>query len=201
MKTLYIIAFILLNLTANATTWQILVGGNQSNPNDLPNYSPNQLNIYEGDVVEWVWMTSNHSVTSTGGVTSFDSGVLNAGQTFSVTFTTSGFIVYESTVAGDAETMFGSIFVNPGVSVSENEMDAPMVSIYPNPATDFFYIDNKEKENVDFVIYDACGRAVQSGVVSRMTSMMVDTASLTSGVYFIRIRTSRILNSLHFLKQ
>ena len=201
MKTLYIIAFILIILTANATTWQILVGGNQSNPNDLPNYSPNQLNIYEGDIVEWVWMTSNHTVTSTGGVTSFDSGVLNAGQTFSVTFTTSGFIVYESTVAGDAETMFGSIFVNPGVSVSENEMEDPMVSIYPNPATDFFYIDNKENENVDFVIYDACGRMVQSGVVIRMTSMMVDTASLTSGVYFIRIRTSRILNSLHFLKQ
>jgi plastocyanin len=192
MKTLNIIAFILINLTANATTWQILVGGNQSNPNDLPNYSPNQLNIYEGDVVEWVWMTSNHSVTSTGGVTSFDSGVLNAGQTFSVTFTTSGFIVYESTVAGDAETMFGSIFVNPGVSVSENEMEDPMVSIYPNPATDFFYIDNKENENVDFVIYDACGRMVQSGVVIRMTSMMVDTASLHSGIYFVRIRSTSI---------
>jgi plastocyanin len=192
MKTLYIIAFILINLTANATTWQILVGGNQSNPNDLPNYSPNQLNIYEGDVVEWVWMTSNHSVTSTGGVTSFDSGVLNAGQTFSVTFTTSGFIVYESTVAGDAETMFGSIFVNPGVWVSENEMDASMVSIYPNPAVDFFYIDNKENENVDFVIYDACGRMVQSGVVIRMSSMQVDVASFHSGIYFVRIRSTSI---------
>jgi len=185
-------AFILLNLTANATTWQVLVGGNQSNPNDLPNYSPNQLNIYEGDIVEWVWMTSNHSVTSTGGVTSFDSGVLNAGQTFSVTFTTSGFIVYESTVAGDAETMFGSIFVNPGVWVSENEMEAPMVSIYPNPATDLFYIDNKENENVDFVIYDACGRAVQSGVVNRMSAMQVDVASLHSGIYFVRIRSTSI---------
>ncbi len=192
MKTLYIIAFILLNLTANATTWQVLVGGNLSNPNDLPNYSPNQLNIYEGDVVEWVWMTSNHSVTSTGGVTSFDSGVLNAGQTFSVTFTTSGFIVYESTVAGDAETMFGSIFVNPGVSVSENEMYAPMVSIYPNPATDFFYIDNKENENVSFVIYDSCGRAVQSGVVSRMSLMQVDVASLHSGAYFVRVRSTSV---------
>ena len=192
MKTLYIIAFILLNLTANATTWQVLVGGNLSNPNDLPNYSPNQLNIYEGDVVEWVWMTSNHTVTSTGGVTSFDSGVLNAGQTFSVTFTTSGFIVYESTVAGDAETMFGSIFVNPGVRVSENEMDASMVSIYPNPAVDFFYIDNKENENVDFVIYDACGRMVQSGVVIRMSSMQVDVASLHSGIYFVRIRSTSI---------
>jgi plastocyanin len=192
MKTLYIIAFILINLTANATTWQILVGGNQSNPNDLPNYSPNQLNIYEGDVVEWVWMTSNHSVTSTGGVTSFDSGVLNAGQTFSVTFTTSGFIVYESTVAGDAETMFGSIFVNPGVWVSENEMDASMVSIYPNPATDFFYIDNKENENVSFVVYDACGRVMQSGIVNRMSAMQVDVASLHSGIYFVRIQSTSI---------
>jgi len=201
MKTLYIIAFILLNLTSNATTWQVIVGGNQSSQNDLPNYSPNQLNIYEGDVVEWVWMTSNHTVTSTGGVTSFDSGVLNAGQTYSVTFTTSGFIVYESTVAGDAETMFGSIFVNPGVSVSENEMNAPMVSIYPNPATDFFYIDNKENENVSFVIYDACGRAVQSGVVNRMSSVMVDVASLHSGIYFLKVRTSRVINILHFLKQ
>jgi plastocyanin len=201
MKTLYIIAFILLNLTANATTWQILVGGNQSNPNDLPNYSPNQLNIYEGDVVEWVWMTSNHSVTSTGGVTSFDSGVLNAGQTFSVTFTTSGFIVYESTVAGDAETMFGSIFVNPGVWVSENEMDASMVSIYPNPAVDFFYIDNKENENVSFVIYDSCGRAVQSSVVSRMSAMQVDSSSLTSGVYFVRIARSQSIISFSLLKQ
>jgi hypothetical protein len=137
-------------------------------------------------------MTSNHSVTSTGGVTSFDSGVLNAGQTFSVTFTTSGFIVYESTVAGDAETMFGSIFVNPGVWVSENEMDASMVSIYPNPAVDFFYIDNKENENVDFVIYDACGRMVQSGVVIRMSAMQVDVASLHSGIYFVRIRSTSI---------
>jgi plastocyanin len=201
MKTLYIIAFILLNLTSNATTWQVIVGGNQSNQNDLPNYSPNQLNIYEGDVVEWVWMTSNHTVTSTGGVTSFDSGVLNSGQTFSVTFTTSGFIVYESTVAGDAETMFGSIFVNPGVSVSENEMNAPMVSIYPNPATDFFYIDNKENENVSFVIYDSCGRAVQSSVVSRMSAMQVDSSSLTSGVYFVRIARSQSIISFSLLKQ
>jgi len=201
MKTLYIIAFILLNLTANATTWQVIVGGNQSNQNDLPNYSPNQLNIYEGDVVEWVWMTSNHTVTSTGGVTSVDSGVLNAGQTFSGTFTTSGFIVYESTVAGDAETMFGSIFVNPGVSVSENEMNAPMVSIYPNPATDFFYMDNKENENVSFVIYDACGRAVQSGMVNRMSAMQVDVALLHSGIYFIEIRTILEVYSFPFLKR
>jgi plastocyanin len=192
MKTLYIIALILLNLTANATTWQVLVGGNQANPNDLPNYSPNQLNIYEGDVVEWVWMTSNHSVTSTGGVTSFDSGVLNAGQTFSVTFTTSGFIVYESTVAGDAETMFGSIFVNPGVSVSENEMEAPTVSIYPNPATDFFYIDNKENDHVIFMIYDACGRVVQSGVIVRMSAILVDVTSLPRGAYYVRINLRSI---------
>lgn len=179
-------------MTSNATTWQIVVGGNQANQNDLPNYSPNQLNIYEGDVVEWVWLTSNHTVTSTGGVTSFDSGVLNAGQTFSVTFTTSGFITYESTVAGDAETMFGTIFVNPGVSVSENEIDAPTVSIYPNPATDFFYIDNKENENVSFVIYDSCGRAVLSGSVNRMSGIQVDVSTLTSGVYFVRIRSTSI---------
>jgi hypothetical protein len=95
-------------------------------------------------------------------------------------------------VAGDAETMFGSIFVNPGVSVSENEMYAPMVSIYPNPATDFFYIDNIENENVSFVIYDSCGRAVQSGVVSRMSLMQVDVTLLHSGTYFVRVRSTSV---------
>jgi hypothetical protein len=50
------------------------------------------------------------------------------------------------------------------------------------------YIDNKENENVSFVVYDACGRAVQSGFVNRMSAMQVDVASLHSGIYFVRIQ-------------
>jgi amicyanin len=54
-------------------------------------YSPQEVRIKVGDTVRWTQVDKvQHTVTVVSGPESFDSGLLNAGQTFEHTFTQPG---------------------------------------------------------------------------------------------------------------
>lgn len=186
MKKIVSLFLIFLSLGAAATTWQVQVTGETGNENNPPVYNPSFIDIYEGDEIQWVFVTGPHTVTSTGGVTSFDSGIKQAGETFTVSFPTSGFHTYESEVAGDSETMFGTIFVNPGTGVSEVDKTPAYLEVWPNPADSQIQIRNTSSEMMSFVLYNSIGAAVFSGAVGRMETTQVLTNELTSGFYFIQ---------------
>jgi plastocyanin len=95
---------------AAATTFQVHVG-----PQGSLSFSPQNITINVGDTVEWIWDSSTHSATSgTPGNPDglFDSGVLNAGATFSFTFSTAGTFSYFCTPHGLCCGMVGTVTVN-----------------------------------------------------------------------------------------
>jgi plastocyanin len=96
-------------LTANATTFQVQVAANGLT------FTPQNITINVGDTVEWVWVGSGHSTTSgTPGNPDglWDSGVQNAGFSFSQTFDTAGIFAYYCSPHGLCCGMVGSVTVN-----------------------------------------------------------------------------------------
>ncbi len=61
-------------------------------------FSPPAVSLQVNDSVRWVWVGSNHSATSTSNPKVWDSGVHNAGFTFTNTFGSAGTFPYFCTV-------------------------------------------------------------------------------------------------------
>ena len=71
------------------------------------------------------------------------------------------------------------------------------LSIYPNPTSDFIYIDTKEKiSNIE--IYDATGRKVISNFSA---DHQFDVRKLLQGIYYIRINTAGKNLTSKFIKK
>ena len=69
----------------------------QVGPNASATFSPRDVKVHLGSTVEWDWASSGHSSTDSTGLNLWDSGVLNAGATFSHIFTAAGAYHYVST--------------------------------------------------------------------------------------------------------
>ncbi|HEV2200242.1 MAG TPA: multicopper oxidase domain-containing protein [Bryobacteraceae bacterium] len=76
-------------------------------------FNPDPVTIKAGDTVKWVWDNSNHSTRSDTNI--WDSGVQNAGATFSHTFPAAGNFPYYCAVHGGpgGAGMHGTVVVNP----------------------------------------------------------------------------------------
>jgi plastocyanin len=94
-------------------------------------FSPNTVAINVNDTVMWTWVASDHTTTSTGGL--WDSGVNNAGHTFSRIFTSAGSFPFDCTVH---PFMTGSINVQSvNVPPSVTITNPPNDSVLASPAT------------------------------------------------------------------
>jgi plastocyanin len=95
-------------------------------------FGTNPLVVSTGTMVTW---TNNdsiaHTVTSDDG-TSFDSGALSPGQTFSHTFDTAGTFPYHCSIHG-AASMSGTVQVN-GASPTPSGSPSPSPSASPSPS-------------------------------------------------------------------
>jgi len=77
------------------------------------------------------------------------------------------------------------------IGISENEIDASKILIYPNPAHDQFTIDYAELENVEKIsLIDLTGKSVSDNLIIEGNSQVkINSSTLSSGVYFIRFQT------------
>lgn len=78
------------------------------------------------------------------------------------------------------------------------------VKVWPNPATEFIYVDAPENASVE--VYSVDGRLIASMPVVNATSdinvtRQVEVGSLTSGVYVVTITTTEGTQSLKFMKE
>ena len=80
--------------TPQPSTVTVNVGGGGNR------FSPSSVDIHVGTTVHWVWQGSSHSVTSTGGPDTYDSGVHSPQFTFDHTFNTAGTSTYFCVVHG-----------------------------------------------------------------------------------------------------
>src|SRR4030095_14151839 len=79
-------------------------------------FNPKDVDIDVGYTVVWTWKGNTHSVTegTPGNPTGFDSGVLNTGATFQITFTDPGTVDYYCDPHGLCCGMVGTVTVVGG---------------------------------------------------------------------------------------
>lgn len=72
------------------------------------------------------------------------------------------------------------------------------IFIYPNPATDRLYIDDKENRQASYRIMDIYGKSVFS---SKQKTSHIDIGSLPAGIYFLELHGDRHHHYQKFIKQ
>jgi hypothetical protein len=88
-----------------------------------------------------------------------------------------------SVIAKKYDSMAEAVSVTVEV-LSVDEIDANRISIYPNPASDVIYVDVDETFNA--VIYNYQGQMIKNVNVD---NGQINVSELTSGIYFLEIRT------------
>ncbi|MCD1118280.1 BspA family leucine-rich repeat surface protein [Chryseobacterium turcicum] len=89
-------------------------------------------------------------------------------------------------VAGECEKL----------AVGETKLESSL-SIYPNPASDFIYLNNS-KDAKSYIITDISGRIVMK---NSLTKDFINIQSLSSGNYILQILTSKNIENLKFIKK
>jgi hypothetical protein len=79
-----------------------------------------------------------------------------------------------------------------------NTLDADKLSLYPNPATDGFYIDTKYNSTT-VSIYDLSGTLVLAKSVTGKT--YIDITALPQGIYIVKINTENGVAEKKLVKQ
>lgn len=75
-----------------------------------------------------------------------------------------------------------------GTSLGINEENAEKFSVYPNPASDVLYISSTVSEPYTVTIFDSVGKQLFTQHVQNRQAT-VDVSSLSSGLFFVEIRT------------
>ena len=87
------------------------------------------------------------------------------------------------------------------VNTNEPNLSTQQLVIYPNPATDQVNVE-WPVDAEEFCIYNAQGQLLQREDIStEATEKALDLAKLSSGVYFVRVRTSSGIQSASFVRQ
>lgn len=184
MKKLLLFVALFTSMQGFAVVHEVEVGGGGAN--GTPYYDPQNLSIALGDVVNWVWVSGSHNVTSTSGPESFASGNLNSPNEWSYTFDLAGVYDYECTLFNHAATQFGTITVAPS-SVTEKANVAPNFDIYPNPANDFVTIDKNVSYTSDIRLFDITGKLVFTDINNNLMRTRISIADQPKGIYFIEV--------------
>lgn len=76
------------------------------------------------------------------------------------------------------------------------------VKLYPNPASDFVIINISQGEDLpdSYEIYNALGQQITMVNVSSSNDLMVDTTSLSKGIYYLKIKKESASKTLQFIK-
>ena len=87
---------------------------------------------------------------------------------------------------------------NGTVGIADLESSLSKLSAYPNPATDQLTIRSEREIISSIVLFDPLGKEVKA-LLPNQTSVLIDVADLTQGVYFARITTFNGTSSLRII--
>lgn len=91
---------------------------------------------------------------------------------------------------GDVQTGFAEIaFSSTGPTLSTEKANTSVFSIFPNPAKGVVTISSNLEENTRLGVYDITGKLVLTNTIS-FGNNSINIASLSSGVYLMRVTTS-----------
>lgn len=67
-----------------------------------------------------------------------------------------------------------------------DDTEGNAIAIYPNPASDFVFLQNNEAETLDWQLFDASGRLIREGLLPK-GELKIDISDLAKGWYSIQI--------------
>ena len=105
-------------------------------------------------------------------------------------------INYNSIVERVKSLNLTNCIVDSECSVTNTQDLYTNISIYPNPVTDFLYLDTNENWT-KAEIFDVSGRIIRAVSLS---SQSIDVNSLESGTYFVRLRNGDRVGRVKFVK-
>ncbi len=170
----------------------------------VTDFIADQTTVFEATVVNFTDLSTNTPTSWTwtiipGAGWSFSGGSTSASQNPSVLFSTAGLYTVEllasNATGSDIETKTDYITVNVDGSGIEENHSISEVSIYPNPATDNCNLNFSlvQSENASIKVYNMLGELVielNDNFSAGPNKVILNTASLNQGIYFIDISTS-----------
>lgn len=189
MKQFLTLAFLLPFAASAQTTHPVNVGGSLVGGTP-PFYSPQNLTIAVGDIVQWTNSSGSHNVNGStqlfpGNPQGFSSGAVAGGAwNFSHTFTIPGVYNYHCTANGHSATQFGQITVVNTTSVEELN-DEQVVLLYPVPTNDVLIVESKSFAFRNARVITLDGRVVAEQAVNGRDRVEINTSALAAGQYFL----------------
>ena len=117
-------------------------------------------------------------IESTGTATINSSGL--------VTATGNGAVTVKAT-ANDGSEIYGEMTISiSNQSTGINDLNSAKLNVYPNPATDFLYLEFVQTDNFILEVIDMTGKVVISDKVYEKKER-IDISELNDGLYFIKV--------------
>ena len=191
---LTLLAALPLALIAQTTT-QVQVGGSLVG-GTAPFYSPQNITINVGDIVQWTNTSGSHNVNGTtqlfpGNPVSFSSGgVASGGWTHSVTFGVAGVYNYHCTAGGHSATQFGQVNVVGNTTVVEETEQEGSISLFPVPTSGNLTVELGSLSIRTAEVFSLDGQRVASTAVNGSSRVDVHVGDLAAGNYFLRLVTA-----------
>lgn len=160
-------------------------------------FSPNNLNAFVGDTIKWVWVSGDHTTTSTTippTAMTWDQPITPLDLTYSYVVTVPGTYNYKCT---PHEPMGMTGVVNVQISsIEQSSNNASSYSLkqnYPNPFNPVTNISFSipKSEFVKITVYNEIGKEIETIVSERLNqgnyTINFNAGKLSSGIYFYRI--------------
>jgi hypothetical protein len=84
--------------------------------------------------------------------------------------------------------------------MSVSELYASKLTFYPNPAEDFLVLISKNPVQ-ELIIYSKSGQSIYPKFIQVNNRISVDVRNLSSGSYFLILKTDKKLVQIQFLKK
>jgi glucose/arabinose dehydrogenase len=124
--------------------------------------------------------------------------------TFSQTFTDNNFVSFGEDMNGElyvASISNGMIYKIIDSTLDTTENNKTAMTVYPNPTKSEVFIQNTDQTSfiTSVEIFDTRGKSLLTEKKGNQSVISLNTASLSSGIYFIKITNSIGLHSVHKL--
>jgi len=100
-----------------------------------------------------------------------------------------------------ARGYFQMAYLYPGIYSEIKEINDINLTLYPNPSSDFIYLNISEKQDYSVSIFNSSGQILDNIIIQQQDEdKKIDITSYISGIYFVKIETENSIKVLKFVK-
>jgi plastocyanin len=172
-------------------------------------FSPDSVNAFVGDSIKWVWVSGNHTTTSTtipASASAWDNLINSTNTSFIYVVQLQGTYRYKCT-PHESMGMVGVIKVQTSLIIQNSSITSTytLKQNYPNPfnPTTNITFSIPKSEFVKITIYNEIGKEVETIVNEKLNegsyTVNYDASTLSSGVYFYKISSGNFIETKKML--